>query len=381
MAHVSALGYGPKELLEQGNLCLLIQNDGVLALLRATGTGVAVATQLPAFMDPSVTALSRSMIVVGGMAGSQHLKVISDFMSLDKEQNKAITQLSTREAVGFAPGNAYKGLISGWVPFVDNPLPSTVNEDNDNFDEFDCEPWHNLADIPAQPINITDNKDHHQQKPLQTAAQPEVNPALAGVSANCKKILYDCICYPYHSVSARVKRLGLSGRAFENGEHNGCERDLLIKSASGQTIYLIPTEKTFQAYGESSPYKRNVSIEHSFYVGLGCFLLAKDPQNKSVRPEVPIGKSGASSDIVTVAHNGTLNGWEVTLSTTNILSNAAKYANTSFAKIFFLCRNWKLNEAVKAYCRESGLDPELLAKLEFTHFSALLLRQRKLFRY
>lgn len=353
----------------------------ILALLRATGTGVVFATQLPAFMDPSVTALSRSMIVVGGMAGSQHLKVISDFMSLNKEQAKAITQLSTREAVGFAPGTAYKECVYGWVPFVDDPLPSNVGGYNNDSDDFGCEPWHNLADIPAQPakVVVTHSSSNNQTEPadIKSAA----NLALAGVSVNTRKLVWDCVCYPYHSISSRIKRLSISGRAFENAKHEGCEKGLLIESSAGQTVYLIPTEKTFQVYGEFSPYKRNVSTEHAFYVGLGVWLLAKDPQNKSVRPEVPIGKSGASSDIVMVAHNGTLNGWEVTLSTTNLLSNATKYANTSFAKIFFLCRNWKLQEAVKAFFRESGLDPELLAKLEFTHFSALLHRQRKLYSF
>jgi hypothetical protein len=68
-------------------------------------------------------------------------------------------------------------------------------------------------------------------------------------------------------------------------------------------------------------------------------------------------------------------------STGNVLPNAAKDAKTDFVQIVFLCRDYRLREAVKACCREGGLDPELLAKLAFMQFSSLLARQRKLSLY
>jgi hypothetical protein len=130
-----------------------------------------------------------------------------------------------------------------------------------------------------------------------------------------------------------------------------------------------------------SPYERCVSIEHSFYVGLGCFLLEKDPACKGVQAEAKLGSTGSTSDIVTTAHNGLRQAYEVTLNTTNVLANASKYENTDFQEIIFLCRDFKLKEAVKACCREGGLNPNLLARLGYMHFSQLLRRQRKLSLY
>ena len=272
----------------------------------------------------------------------------------------------------------YKQPVHGWVPIVEDPPLSSPQALTSQ--QLGIEPWHHLADIPTQPVDITETQSQLQEK-VQASEQPAIHPVLAGISPVTRKLLWDCVCYPYHSVSTRIKRLGFSGRAFQNAKLEGCEKGLIIESSAGQTVYLIATKKTFEAFSEPLPYKRNVSIEHSFYVGLGCFLLEKDPQNKSVRSEVPIGKYGAASDIVTLAHNGIIEGWEVTLTTSNILSNVTKYANTSYAKITFLCRNWKLSEAVKAYCRQSGLDSELLARVEYTHFGALLRRQRELYQY
>jgi hypothetical protein len=354
-----------------------------LALLRATGTGTAWATQLPAFVDPSVLALSRTMLAVGPTSGSQHLKVIADFMSLDKDQTKAVARLSTREAVGFAPGTAFKECAHGWVPWVDDPPASTVGAHNMTADCFDIQPWHNLADMPAPAISLTCAETRHKSPTTQIPAsvQQPVHPALEGISPNAQRILYDCVCYPFSAVGVRIKRLGMGCSAFEQAKIEACEKGFLIESAAGQTLYLIPPEKTYHVFGVPNPYKRAASTEHAFYVSLGGFLLQKDVRYRSVRTEVPVGKSGAASDIVTVAHDGTRQAWEVTLNTSHILANANKYENKAFAKIVFLCRDYKLKEAVKACCREGGLNPDLLAKLDYMQFSALLRRQRKLSLY
>jgi len=356
----------------------------ILALLRATGTGVVVATQLPAYMDPSLTALSRSMLVVGGIGGSKHLKVISDFMSLDEEQTKAITRLSIREAVGFAPGTAYKECVHGWVPFVKNPDQSDISyQQDDYFDDFDIEPWHHLTEIPTQQENLPQLQTETtttKPKPQGPMFQP-VHPALDGLTPQTKTLLWDCIYYPYSSVSARMKRLSIFGRVFDNSKRQACENGLLLESSAGATKYLIAAKTLYDIYNTPCPYKRGISIEHSFYCGLACFLLKKDPQYKSVCPEAPIGTTGQTSDIRTITHGGHLEAWEICLSTTHLFLNATKYQNTAFSKIMFLARNYELSTAIKGFIKASGLDPDLMAKIEYMHFSKLLNRQRKWSQY
>jgi hypothetical protein len=243
--------------------------------------------------------------------------------------------------------------------------------------------WHPLTELP-EPTKA-DQSPGFDTNQVKLGDKPglvrPVHNSLDGVSAALTKLLWDILVYLYSSISVRIKRLRISARAFENAKHEGCEKGFIIESDNGQTKYLIPTRKTFEALNMPCPYKRDVSIDHSFRVGLGCFLLEKDPRYKSVFSELKRGKEGRTSDIVTVAHNGTREAWEVTCSTSNILSNAAKYKGTDFVRVVFLCRDHKLREAVKACCREGGLDPDLLAKIDYMHFSQLLRRQRKLSLY
>lgn len=173
----------------------------------------------------------------------------------------------------------------------------------------------------------------------------------------------------------------MSGRAFEEAQREACTKGFLIRSSAGQTLYLIPTEKAFELFGVPLPYKRATSLEHAFYVALAAFLLQKDPRYKSVRTEVPLNKTGSASDIVTVSHDGRMEAWEVCLGTSHLLANATKYKNTAFAKITFLARDYELATAIKSFFKASNLDPDLLARIQYMHFSQLLRRQRRLSLY
>jgi len=258
------------------------------------------------------------------------------------------------------------------------------NHKDTNCANFTVKKWHLLTERPGRDSANSD-KNCPVSKAIPTGGKSPcdqaIHPCLEGASAVLMKLLWDILVYLYSSVSIRIRRLGISARAFEKAKIEGCEKEFFIESSAGQTIYLVPTRKTFETFNMPYPYKRDVSLEHSYYLLWGCFILEKDPRYKSVQPEVKRGDSGSTSDIVTVAHDGTRETWEVTLSTTNVLANASKYDNTNFARIVFLCRDYKLKEAVKACCREGGLNPDLLAKLEYMQFSTLLRRQRKLSLY
>ena len=246
-------------------------------------------------------------------------------------------------------------------------------------------PWHPLTELPVrkQAAKTVEHNSVVAQPPSAqdpAAAIHAVNPLLTGLSAVLTKVLFDIMVYLYSSVSVRIKRLGVSARAFESAKIEGCEKGFIFESSAGATTYLIPLQKAFEALGFPCPYDLN-QIEHSYYRELHKMLMAKDPSIKSVHTEFRIGDSGSTGDLVTVSHDGTRRAYEVTLSTGNVLSNATKYAKTDYAQVVFLCRDYRLREAVKACCREGGLDPDLLAKLDYWQFSTLLRRQRKLSLY
>jgi len=242
------------------------------------------------------------------------------------------------------------------------------------------EPWHSLTEVqsPVQPIpgRVPANVPRTDEKSSVQPPDP-VHSHRAAASPDLTKILHDTFTYPNDNIRTRIPRLSMSVRVFENAKLEGLEKKFIIESAAGATTYLIPLPKAFEAFGFPCPYKRDVSPEHSYFVGLGQYLLKQDPANKAVHTELKVGDSGCTADIVTVAHDGARRAYELTLSTTNILSNAAKYAHTDFVQIVFLCRDQKLRDAVRAYCREGGLDAGLLAKLDYIQLSTLVRRQRR----
>jgi hypothetical protein len=354
----------------------------VLALLRSTGTGLVVATQLPALLDPSLLALSRTMVAIGPTSGSQHLKVVSDFMHLNDDQAKAITRLSTREAVAFAPGTPYKEPVHGWAPWVDDPPESEIQAPIVTAKDLEIEPWHHLADLPLPSAGRpADQAEVHTALPKILPSGPAGPTGVAQATADVQKIVYDCVYYPFDSVSARIKRLGMSGRVFDAAKRIACAEGWIVESAAGQTLYLIATEKAFGAFGMPCPYAgRRVSLEHSFYGSLTEFLLRKDSRYRSVRCEVPIGREGATSDLLAITRDGLLEAWEICLTTSHILANITKYEKTTH-RIVLLARTYELSMAIKGMVKGSGLDSELIARVEYLHVSQLLRRSRKLSQY
>lgn len=93
----------------------------VLSVLRSSGCGLLVATQLPAQIDPGVISLSTLIVAIGGIHDVEGQQVIGNVMSLSAEQRKALVRLGCREAVGFCGAGAYRRPVHGWVPEVPDP--------------------------------------------------------------------------------------------------------------------------------------------------------------------------------------------------------------------------------------------------------------------
>ncbi|NQV34149.1 MAG: hypothetical protein HQ515_15760 [Phycisphaeraceae bacterium] len=99
-------------------------------------------------------------------------------------------------------------------------------------------------------------------------------------------------------------------------------------------------------------------------------MLKKDPNLAKVQMETPIGSKGATIDVTTADKSGVMTAYEITLSTSNLLSNAAKLQDTAYTKIVWLCRDAATAKAVQAYFNKStSLPDDLLARFEYMHFS------------
>jgi hypothetical protein len=68
--------------------------------------------------------------------------------------------------------------------------------------------------------------------------------------------------------------------------------------------------------------------------------------------------------------SGAMTVYEVTLNTSNLLTNAAKLQDTAYTTIVWLCRDAATARAVHAYfTKTSSLPNELLTRFEYVYFS------------
>jgi len=333
----------------------------LLAVLRSSGICLIYATQLPAQVDPSVLSLTRNILVVGNIIGNEHLRVIQNMMSLTDTQVFSIPAFKTRQTLAFISGSNWAYPIHGWTPNVElnqyttaNPQPVQIN----------VIPWHPLTEIPQQPAPAVQNAS-----PVSTPhSTPQATVSKPAISSDLDRLIYDCIAYPFDKVRDRVKRLGFSVRNYESAKNEAIQNGSLISSSASKCLYLIPTQAAFDRFGIVNPYTRATSVEHAFYVQMAAHILKQNP-NLKVQTETPIGTKGATIDVTAVDPSGDMTAVEVTLSTSNLASNASKLQATAYTNIIWLCRDEKTAKAVKAFFNKTtSLPPELIAKFNYISF-------------
>jgi len=339
----------------------------ILAVLRSAGICFVYATQLPAQVDPAVLSLTRNALVIGNINGESNLGVIQGMMSLGREQKAAITRFKNRETLAFISGHDWPHPIHGWTPNLNilsyttnNPLRATI----------DIVPWHSLSEMPqrviandSRPASFTEeikncNAGHTEASNL---------PDSSKVQSSIDKLVLDCIHYPFSKARDHAQRMD-SFREYDTAKTEAVQNGLLIASKCGKSLYLIPTQIAYDKFGITNPYRRATSIEHAFYVLLAANAL-KTISGLTVNIETPIGSKGAAIDVTAADKSGNMTAYEVTLSTSNLSSNASKLQNTAYKKIVWLCRDADTAKAVKAYFNKSTFLPsELVSKFEYVHF-------------
>lgn len=331
----------------------------MLAVLRESGVCLAYATQLPAQVDSSVLSLTRNALVVGNINGKDNLKVIQSMMSLTDPQKEDIPRFKQRQTLAFISGHDWPHPIHGWTPNINAEQYTTPHPSRPAVDII---AWHPLTDLPKETVSA--EAEHTTQQ--QTTAEPCQNTA---VNSDADRLIYDCVLNPYNKVSERTQRLQMPGRVYESAMNHAVQNGFLLRSTAGKTIYLIPTKKAYEFFGLLFPFERSTSVEHSFYVGLIAHILKQDTE-LSVRMETPIGSKGATIDVTSIDKSGKMLAFEVTISTSNLLSNASKLQDTAYEKIVWLCKDAKTAKATEAFFNKTqSLSPELVNKFEYLHLS------------
>jgi len=333
----------------------------ILAVLRESGVCLAYATQLPAQIDPAVLSLTRNVLVIGNINSEDNLKVIQGIACLNDEQKTAIPRFKVRQTLAFISGHNWARPIHGWTPNVNITSRITPNPSKPDMDII---PWHNLTEIPRS------QEPQHQQDSEAVAVEidiPEVSDSSKIIHA-VDKLVLDCIHYPFDKAKNHAEKMD-SFREYDTAKTEAVQTGLLIASQCGKSLYLIPTQNAYDKFSIINPYHRATSIEHAFYVQLTAYILKKVP-GLAVKVETPVGTKGATIDVTATDKSGNMTAIEVTLSTSNLASNASKLQDTAYQKITWLCRDADTVKAVRGYFNKcTSLPLELTSKFQIVHFS------------
>jgi len=239
------------------------------------------------------------------------------------------------------------------------------------------DPYENLYDLATAtpgkampPPKVTSKVDTSVQDSPPAQGQGQI-------SAGAKPLAYDVASVINCPYKQRGRRLNMSMRQLASARDELVEKGMAKEVWLGKSLHLAPTDKLFQHLGLLSPYRRNVSLEHSFLALLTRALLEGDPTIQKMCIEVAVGTSGRTVDLVAYLKNGERWAWEITLSSSNVTENAAKLRNRGFARIIFVCRDDALRKSVRTILRDANFDPDFFSTIEFTIFSALITKNKR----
>jgi len=208
--------------------------------------------------------------------------------------------------------------------------------------------------------------------PVKTSSpDPSVTPEIM-LSQNATMLAYDMAQIPASTYRDTGGRLGLSNRRLGKARDELVSLQMALEVWVGGSLYLAPTEQLYERLSLESPYKRNVSTEHSFLSLVTEKLIQIDPLIQKTVIEVPTGNIGCTVDLMAYLKNGGRWSFEITLSCSNVAANAAKLRNKGFSKIVFVCRDDQLRRSVQTILRDVGFEPEFFALIECTIFSVLM---------
>ncbi len=245
---------------------------------------------------------------------------------------------------------------------------------------IEFEPYENLVDLVQAASK--------QQAPNASESVESPAPVVACVSSTgfaqippfAQPLAMDVVTHIASPYKQRGLRLNLSMRNLAKAKEaliaGGFVKEIVLE----KFLFLAGTEKLYEALEMPLPYRRNVSLEHSFLELLAKQSLKADPMVQKVDIEAPIGAHGACLDLMATLKNGDRWAFEVTCSLNNVAANAAKLQGQAFHRIIFLCRDHQVRDAATVILRNAGFDSTFSAKLDCVLLSSLIRQQKTFFK-
>jgi len=251
--------------------------------------------------------------------------------------------------------------------------------DNDN--PFRFEEWKNLSEpqrAKPYPGPIGGATEKCTAPPdAATAKGPDQAKIQAPLPVKEMVLALDIVTFLASTYRERLKRIDSSVSELQETRRDLVNKRLIKEVWLGKVLLLAPTAELYAILGMKSPYRRNVCDFHSFLILVAAKLIEPSPVVKYVKPEVSLGDSSSTVDLIAYLKDGNRWAYEIIhKSVTNVSANAAKLQGKGFSQMVFLCTDFNIKQRVWALIRNAGFAPEFLSTVRCTIFSSLF-RQRK----
>jgi hypothetical protein len=342
-------------------------------LLRAreTGIGFIVVPHLLPDTSRAVLAAAKSMLVVGGLSDAASIDIAARMMNLSPQAKTMIPRLGRGQALVREIGQG--DYTDAFLVDLDPPVlakaavaePERQRRTGPCLARLPRAPSRPLTDYPAIMAELNTPWSAPAPVPGPAPTAPTLTPAL-------RDLLFDCARHRDDWMKERRVRLKIADYKVLQGLAQALEAQGLVRQHTirlGKTTYALleVTDYGWQTLGQAKPahYRGHGGLVHTVLMErVARHLTAR--QWTGVRSEFAVGPAQHAVDVYGRSPAGVPTAFEVTLSTSNVVSNALHTltAPSVVRELIFLAPLQKECAQVLALLQQDAAVAPLLGRIQ-----------------
>ncbi len=313
---------------------------------RESCVGFIIVAHLLTHISRAVLASAKTVILVGGLGDASNIEIAANMMNLPYMAKTMIPRLGRGQAIVREIGKGCQYTDAFLVDIDPPPIAKDAVDEPTRRQLMAAK----LARFPATPSKpLTDYPSVMAElHPGKTPPQPSAASASGGqgTSQDEMNVLQDAARYPDDFMKERQARLRVKDyKVFQKWCDALQLKQLVVihEERIGKATYTFieVSDAGWQALRQPKPahYVGHGSFLHTVYSSRVAAHLKKNGWSH-VRTEHPVGPSAHAIDIFGVSPQGVQTGFEITLSTSNVCTNALKSLAGAggVQQLVFLCR-------------------------------------------
>lgn len=350
-------------------------------LLRAreAGIGFIVVPHLLPDTSRAVLAAAKSMLVVGGLSDTASIDIAAQMMNLSPRAKTMIPRLGCGQALVREVGQG--AYTDAFLVDVDPPVLAKDAISEAGRQRLMAPKLAGLPRTTSKPLtnypSIMAELHTPWTAPAPAASQTSTVPS---VTQEMSDLLFDAARHKGDWMVERRARLNIRDYKILQGLAQALEAQGLVRQHTirlGRTTYALleVTDHGWRILGQTKPvgYIGHGSLVHTVLISrVARYLASKTWAN--VQTEFPVGPTGHAVDVYGRSPAGLVTAFEITLSTSNVVSNALRTLAppSPVQELIFLCPVQKECLQVEALLRGDPLAAPHLAHIRFRRIDEFL---------